>query len=254
MELYSQKFPTMTLELRVRWARDIAAGISALHSVRLIHRDLKSLNILVSRRLRAMITDFGSTREVNSFMTMQVGTFLWMAPEVVAKKSYSYSADVFSYGLVLYELFMGSLPRRTLKQQLSGFTPEFDLSLIHKAVPKDILYIYNRCCAVKESARPLMSEVAERLEGVLECLDEPKATWPRIQKPLLPDGGLRKTERELDQEAKTNQFMRDSMSPKKAKKRRDRTKRLSLIHEGRKARATSDFVLDSTGPGPSAKK
>jgi serine/threonine protein kinase len=291
-------------------------------------------DILVSRNLRAMITDFGSTRELNSFMTMQVGTFLWMAPEVVAKKKYSFSADVFSYGLILYELFMGSLPRRTLKQQLAGVTPEFDLSLIHKAVPKDIMYIYNRCCAEKESARPVMSEVAERLDGILDCLEDCKSTWKRIPKPLLPEGmceqvgasdrlvyavvycarsflllqwrcgsvcccarrsslrhkrnahthtypstnathtqtcvhahflpqilstplgGLRKTERELDEEAKTNQFMRDSMAPKKTK-RRDHSKRLSLIHEGRRARATSDFVLDARKPGgdgPGGKK
>ena len=80
----------------------------------ILHRDLKSLNILISQPVSsdhdficAKITDFGLSREnslANEMMTENTGTFHWMSPEVMDAKPYTHKADVYSYGIVLYEV------------------------------------------------------------------------------------------------------------------------------------------------------
>ncbi|GAB9469577.1 Tkl protein kinase [Globisporangium polare] len=89
-------------------ASDIAKALVYLHSLVpvIIHRDLKSLNILLTATFEAKLSDFGLSRE-RSFeetMTMGVGTLLWTAPEVLRGDRYSEKADIYSYGIVLSEL------------------------------------------------------------------------------------------------------------------------------------------------------
>lgn len=89
-------------------ASDIAKALVYLHSLVpvIIHRDLKSLNVLLTATFEAKLSDFGLSRE-RSFeetMTMGVGTLLWTAPEVLRGDRYSEKADIYSYGIVLSEL------------------------------------------------------------------------------------------------------------------------------------------------------
>lgn len=89
-------------------ASDIAKALVYLHSLVpvIIHRDLKSLNILLTATFEAKLSDFGLSRE-RSFeetMTMGVGTLLWTAPEVLRGDRYSEKADIYSFGIVLSEL------------------------------------------------------------------------------------------------------------------------------------------------------
>ena len=60
---------------------DIAKAMSHLHSINFIHRDLKSMNVLINDDDRAVVIDFGTTRKIDSTMTDNVGTVSWMAPE-----------------------------------------------------------------------------------------------------------------------------------------------------------------------------
>jgi serine/threonine protein kinase len=93
--------------------RDLAAGLSYLHSKRVMHRDLKSLNVLVGDNNRLKICDFGCSTlkgsEAYSNYT-RAGTPTWMAPEIWERKGYSYPADIYSLGLIFYELAAGALP------------------------------------------------------------------------------------------------------------------------------------------------
>ena len=95
------------------WALQIASGMQHLHTNSVVHRDLKSGNVLLSFGLLAKICDFGTARTLaNTTMTSQKGTYRWMAPEVIedVKANINKMCDVFSYGMVLYEIFSCKIP------------------------------------------------------------------------------------------------------------------------------------------------
>ncbi|KAL7714040.1 Serine/threonine protein kinase HT1 [Entamoeba marina] len=101
-------------ELRRKLINDAAKGIQYLHSNVILHRDIKPDNILVISLdakvdVIAKLTDFGSSRNVNSLMsnmtfTKGIGTPKFMAPEILAKQKYQLSSDVYSFGVTMYEI------------------------------------------------------------------------------------------------------------------------------------------------------
>ena len=101
---------------RKRIATEIAQGMNYLHSATpsIIHRDLKSLNILLDDCFRAKIADFGWTRTKAINMTSKIGTFQWMAPEVIDGQIYTEKADVFSYGIILWEIAAREPPYKNI--------------------------------------------------------------------------------------------------------------------------------------------
>ncbi|CAI5714876.1 unnamed protein product [Peronospora destructor] len=95
-------------------AEDVAGALGYLHglSPKVIHRDLKSKNILLDDSFRAKLSDFGISREraVEDTMTAGVGTIYWTAPEVLMGKKYTEKADIFSFGIVMSELDTHAVP------------------------------------------------------------------------------------------------------------------------------------------------
>ena len=69
-----------------------------LHSFGIIHRDLKSPNVLVTEDWMTKLTDYGSSRIMSQIMTQNAGTLAWSAPEVLMSDTYSEKADVYSFG------------------------------------------------------------------------------------------------------------------------------------------------------------
>jgi tRNA A-37 threonylcarbamoyl transferase component Bud32 len=106
----------------VDWAKQIARGMHYLHEdapMPLVHRDLKSSNILILEDLEngnfshktLKITDFGLAKEVyHSTCMSAAGTYAWMAPEVIKHSTFSKASDVWSYGVVVWELLTGEMP------------------------------------------------------------------------------------------------------------------------------------------------
>ena len=96
----------------VSWAKQIAAGMAYLHNHKIIHRDLKSPNVLIGRKEIVKISDFGTSREWNEISTRMTfaGTVAWMAPEIIRNEPCSEKVDIWSYGVVLWELLSGEIP------------------------------------------------------------------------------------------------------------------------------------------------
>lgn len=103
-------------EERRRLSIEIAQGVLYLHSCTppILHRDLKSLNIFLDGNLRIKIGDFGWTKTLEEYMTNKIGTYQWMAPEVIGNKPYSEKADVFSYSIIMWEIASREPPYRNI--------------------------------------------------------------------------------------------------------------------------------------------
>ncbi|KAF0720703.1 Aste57867_128 [Aphanomyces stellatus] len=103
-----------------RIAREIAMGMNYLHLCNIMHRDLKSANVLLDAYGTVKISDFGLScvLEVGnaSDLTAETGTYRWMAPEVIGHEPYSAKADVYSFGVILWEMIVKDQP-------FKGMTP-----------------------------------------------------------------------------------------------------------------------------------
>ncbi|ETP35138.1 TKL/DRK protein kinase [Phytophthora nicotianae P10297] len=179
-----QKYLKRNADL-LSWARDkihmavgVARALEYLHgySPPIIHRDLKSKNILLTRQLEAKVIDFGVSRgRLDNTMTAGVGTPFWTAPEILEGKRYSEQADIYSFGVVLSELDTGKIPfydcagsdgKKTkpfhiLQEVMAGtLRPSFSPDC-----PPRIRRIGVLCCQHDPSRRPSAAQLVEMLQG-----------------------------------------------------------------------------------------
>lgn len=103
--------------IRFRIAVDIGKGLAYLHSQNILHRDLKSLNVLLDQNYNAKITDFGlakiklETTSTSTVSTQSTGTTRWLAPELLKRNGKpSFQSDIYAAGMVLWELASRKIP------------------------------------------------------------------------------------------------------------------------------------------------
>ncbi|KAI9093380.1 hypothetical protein K1719_027394 [Acacia pycnantha] len=118
--LYSQENEAMSWDLRVRIALDIARGLEYLHDGAVppvIHRDIKSSNILLDQSMRARVADLGLSREEKVDKQAAIrGTFGYLDPEYISSATFTKKSDVYSYGVLLFELIAGRNPQQGLME------------------------------------------------------------------------------------------------------------------------------------------
>ncbi|XP_062170272.1 calcium/calmodulin-regulated receptor-like kinase 1 [Alnus glutinosa] len=119
--LYSEKHEPLGWDLRVDIALDVARGLEYLHDGAVppvIHRDIKSSNILLDQSMRARVADFGLSREemVDRHAVNIQGTFGYLDPEYISTKTFTKKSDVYSFGVLLFELIAGRNPQQGLME------------------------------------------------------------------------------------------------------------------------------------------
>ncbi|KAG1705755.1 hypothetical protein DVH05_003506 [Phytophthora capsici] len=169
---------------KVTIALHVAHALTYLHSLEpsVIHRDLKSRNILLNEMHEAKVTDFGISRErLDRTMTAGVGTSLWMAPEVMTGEKYDDKADIFSFGVVLSELDLHTLPYTAARfeMQQSQGRQMTDATLLQGVAMGTICVNFsdtgvqsvkdlgNACVSVDPANRPSAAEALFKLQTIL---------------------------------------------------------------------------------------
>ncbi|KAK8545686.1 hypothetical protein V6N13_066959 [Hibiscus sabdariffa] len=121
--LYSEKHEPLSWDLRVYIALDVARGLEYLHDGAVppvIHRDIKSSNILLDHSMRARVADFGLSREemVDKHAANIRGTFGYLDPEYISTRTFTKKSDVYSFGVLLFELIAGRNPLQGLMEHV----------------------------------------------------------------------------------------------------------------------------------------
>lgn len=160
--------------VRLRWALDTARGMAYLHSLDppMIHCDLKTTNLLVDRGMNVKICDFGLSRFRSDKDLSAVGTVHFSAPEVLRDEYYTESADVFSFGTVMWELytrkcvFDGLSKLEIYQAVMNGHMPSIDsgCDANYEQLMKD-------CWEMDPKSRPTFREAIDRLSALVEEQD-----------------------------------------------------------------------------------
>jgi len=179
-----------TWKTRLKIAAEVAEALSYLHSyasIPIIHRDVKSDNILLDGTNTAKVSDFGASRLVpidqTEVATMVQGTIGYLDPEYMQTSQLTEKSDVYSFGVVLVELLTGEKPfsfgrpeeRRSLAMHfLSCLKKDNVFEIIqdgmwneeNKQEIKEVAILAAKCLRLRGEERPSMKEVAMELEGM----------------------------------------------------------------------------------------
>jgi len=172
----------LTWDQKLKILLDVSSAMAYLHSVEppIVHRDLKSLNLLLQNEVTAStdlpivkVTDFGLARMINAAgnaaqMTKNAGTCHWMAPEVFTSNSYDTQADVYSFSMIMFEVlcqdipFYDIAPARLGLVVVQGHRPDMDA--VPPDCPQHLMELMVRCWTQDASQRPDFHAIVEILQ------------------------------------------------------------------------------------------
>ncbi|OQS00302.1 kinase [Thraustotheca clavata] len=174
--------PPLTWQLKVQIALDAAEALAYLHEQGIIHRDIKSANMLLDEDRRCKLCDFGFAREADVEKSTKprrrmslCGTDAYMAPEIYFDEAYDQNADIFSFGVVLIELIChrhvntDDFIMRNPNQQFRIDIDEFR-SATPPDCPQSLSLLAESCVAFEPHDRLNASEIVEWLTDLLADL------------------------------------------------------------------------------------
>lgn len=186
----------------IQLARQICAGLAAAHDASVLHRDLKPANVMIDEYGNARILDFGLAGLAEEFGEdeMRAGTPAYMSPEQIEGKEQTVKSDIYSLGLVLYELFTGrrafeaSTFGELIKLRRSDTTPTTPTSIVKELDPV-IEKVIDRCIQKDPSQRPASAlQVAAALPGgdpIAAALAAGETPSPEMVAAAATEGGLK---------------------------------------------------------------
>jgi serine/threonine-protein kinase len=167
----------MDIEKALRFSRDIAAGMAVAHQAGVIHRDLKPANVLINNDGLLKIVDFGVAAAASSGDTQLtktgyvIGSPKYMAPEQILGKKVDETADIYSVGVIMYEMVTGIPPysrgdhMSVMYQHVQGKAKP--CQEINPGVPDEFAAIINKAMSVDKTKRyQSMAELTEALDAV----------------------------------------------------------------------------------------
>ncbi|KAL7713493.1 Serine-threonine protein kinase [Entamoeba marina] len=177
------KTNAMTDILKVRFCQDIARGMEYLHQNDILHRDLKTDNVLVYSKnphdpITAKVTDFGTSRsfiESSGKIALQnIGTPVYMAPEISRKDQMTLKSDIFSFAVCMLEIMIGKDPYDPMKFPDSDSVLKFVCSGKRLEIDDSIMLkdIIEMAWKHKPAERPTFKEVGTMLDGKFKLLND----------------------------------------------------------------------------------
>lgn len=211
-KLLHNKERNLDWALRVKIAVDIASGMLYLHSANppIIHRDLKSVNVMINStnplsNVVAKITDFGLSGAVQTVSNHEVANPRWLAPEIMKKEEFTLASDVYSYGIILWELVARKLPFEEI-----GFDNKVEEAVMQgkrPTIPSDsnstFAQLISDCWMQNPDKRPTFKEIRTVLTSIVE----------NVQKDLGVKFNLHPSTENLFDSAKAHQSSSNSLSP-----------------------------------------
>ncbi|KAK2956005.1 putative serine/threonine protein kinase [Blattamonas nauphoetae] len=178
----------MDMTLLFDFAEQVAAGMAYLHSKRMIHKDLKPLNVLLTEdapgQIRCLISDFGLSKIAKHSQTLVVrkGTMQYTAPECFDVDRCDEKLDVFSFGIMLWEMwtrqppFAGLSTNQIINQICDGKRPALPrIPPFHKDLLEPFKNLLEQCWAHDPRSRPSMKEAYSIIHQLREKLQAKKA-------------------------------------------------------------------------------
>ncbi|XP_052175778.1 serine/threonine-protein kinase STY13 isoform X1 [Diospyros lotus] len=173
----------LDLQVAISYALDVARAMDCLHANGIIHRDLKPDNLLLTAGQKSVkLADFGLAREesVTEMMTAETGTYRWMAPELYStvtlrqgeKKHYNNKVDVYSFGIVLWELITNRLPFEGMSNLQAAYAAAFkqERPSLPEDVSPELAFIIQSCWVEDPNMRPSFSQIIRLLNSFLFTL------------------------------------------------------------------------------------
>ncbi|EGG21390.1 PKC domain-containing protein [Cavenderia fasciculata] len=157
-------------ELVVNMAVEASRAMNYLHSKGITHRDVKPANFLVKDCYSVKLIDFGTSKVLDQNLKMTViGTPVYMAEEVVKGQSYENSADIYSFGIMLWEMFTRKIPFEGMNEfERINFVLKGGRPTIPDTVPIKLANLIRQCWDSNPSARPTFKQIIDCLVSIVD--------------------------------------------------------------------------------------
>lgn len=189
--LWGKEARLLSWPTRLKYAHDIASGLAYLHSLNIMHLDFRSLNLLVhhpdpSADVCIKVADFGlSTNSSGSHKGIKAFNPFWSSPEILNRHTYSLSTDIYSLGIVIWELLQQGRPFEEHRANYPG--PEIILTgaiannnlrpSFPSGTPEPIKQLIVQCWHSDPAQRPLASDVVRSIESITFQYQKKPSAW-----------------------------------------------------------------------------